>query len=239
MDRFVKPARPGRRHLKPKTQRRTAARTPPIAHRRRRPATFGDMATDLSRGYDAIADTFVSARSQIGAETVRQWSRQLRPGGAVVDVGCGSGEPISAALMEEGFEVFGIDASPNLVAAFRQRHPSAEVACEPAETSNLFHRKFDGAVAIGLLFLLSAKDQRRVIRRIARALEPGGRFLFSAPRQTSEWQDILTGLPSRSLGEEEYHRVLEHAGLVVTGHHVDDGGNHYYDTLQPPAEQAR
>jgi SAM-dependent methyltransferase len=193
------------------------------------------MAIDPSRGWNAIAHEFIEARSDIGADLVRRWAKQLPSGGAVVDVGCGSGVPISAALLGEGFRVFGVDASPALVAAFRRRFPFAEAACEAAETSCLFQRKFDGAVAIGLLFLLPADDQRKVIRRVARALEPGGRFLFSAPRQPCEWKDMLTGRLSLSLGEDEYQRALEQAGMRLSGHDVDEGGNHYFDAVRTSA----
>ncbi len=150
----------------------------------------------------------------------------------MLDVGRGSGVPISAALIADGFRVFGVDASPALVAAFRDRFPSAEVACEAAETSALFRRSFDGAVAIGLLFLLPADDQRQVIDRVARALEPGGRFLFSAPRQACTWNDMLTGRSSLSLGEDEYRHALERAGMQLAGHYVDEGENYYFDALR-------
>lgn len=150
----------------------------------------------------------------------------------MVDVGCGSGKPISTVLAEEGFKVFGIDASPALVAEFRRQFPSAEIVCETAQTSDFFRRKFDGAVAVGLLFLLPANDQREVIDRVAGALEPGGRFLFSAPRWPCAWDDMLTGQPSLSLGEEEYLRALEQAGMKLLGHYVDEGQNHYFDAVR-------
>lgn len=192
------------------------------------------MTPDPSRGWDAIAQDFIAARSDLGADIVRQWATQLPPGAAVLDIGCGSGAPVAEALVAAGFRVFGVDASPTLVAEFRRRLPATEVVCEPVETSRLFDRRFEGAVAIGLLFLLPAEDQRAVIARIAAALEPGGRFLFTAPRQACDWTDSLTHQPSRSLGEDEYRRVLAEAGLGLTGQHTDSGGNHYFDAARPP-----
>ncbi|NJK31275.1 MAG: class I SAM-dependent methyltransferase [Deltaproteobacteria bacterium] len=177
----------------------------------------------------------MTARSNIGVDVVRRWSECLPPGSTVVDVGCGSGVPISAALIARGFRVFGIDASPTLVSAFRQRFPQAEVACESAEGSRFFDRKFDGAVAIGLLFLLPATDQLEVIERVASALEAGGRFLFTAPREACEWNDMLTGQPSLSLGMDEYRRILERAGMQLRGSYVDEGENHYFDAAKTGA----
>jgi 2-polyprenyl-3-methyl-5-hydroxy-6-metoxy-1,4-benzoquinol methylase len=64
---------------------------------------------------------------------VRTWARSLPRGGAILDLGCGAGVPISEALNDEGFVVYGIDASPTLAAAFRRRFPRAHLACEAIE----------------------------------------------------------------------------------------------------------
>jgi SAM-dependent methyltransferase len=188
------------------------------------------MTDDLSEGWEAAAEPFIAARSPIGAALVRSWAQANLPrGAAIVDIGCGSGVPIAEALLTEGFALFAIDAAPTLLAAFRRRFPDVPTACEAAQHSAFFHRRFDAAIAIGLLFLLSAEDQARLIARIATALEPGGRFLFSAPREPCEWPDLLTGRLSRSLGEDIYARLLQGAGLRLLGSQVDEGGNHYFD----------
>ncbi|MBX9617059.1 MAG: class I SAM-dependent methyltransferase, partial [Caulobacteraceae bacterium] len=105
------------------------------------------MPHDPSRGWNAVAPDFMAARRDVGVEIVRDWAGRLPAGGAVVDLGCGDGWPVSAALIEAGLQVFGVDASPALVEAFRRRLPGVPVACEPVETSSLFDRTFDGAVA--------------------------------------------------------------------------------------------
>ncbi|WP_306127205.1 class I SAM-dependent methyltransferase, partial [Roseitalea sp. MMSF_3516] len=95
------------------------------------------MIDDTSNGYEAVADTFVAARSgsTTGLAIIRQWAASLPAGGTVIDIGCGSGEPVTVALIDAGLTVSALDASPALVAAFRQRFPDVEVACEPAERS--------------------------------------------------------------------------------------------------------
>lgn len=156
-------------------------------------------------------------------------------GGSVLDVGAGSGEPLTAALIEDGFDICAIDASASLVAAFRRRFPAAEVACEAAEHSRFFNRTFDGVLAVGLVFLLAADRQRQLIRRLAAALNPGGRLLFSAPHQVCVWDDLLTGQPSSSLGAEAYRRIIAACGLRLALEQVDEGGNYYYEAYKPSA----
>lgn len=190
------------------------------------------MTLDQSEGYEEVAEQFMAARSDIGATFVRSWARaNLPPSSSVVDVGCGSGLPIAHALIEDGFSVYGIDASPSLLSAFRRRFPDAHSACEAAQDSVYFHQVFDAAVSVGLVFLLSADDQRQVIHQVANALRPGGHFLFTAPWQICEWQDVLTKRHSQSLGKQEYHRLLEESGLRLIGCHEEE--NHFYHAAKP------
>lgn len=192
---------------------------------------------DPANGYEAHAPEFITGRtaSSVGASTVAAWARRLAPGSVVLDVGCGPGVPISRTLLEAGHVVYGVDASPRMVAAFRARLPGVPVVCAPAETSGLFGRSFDAAVAWGLLFLLPLPAQERVIHRVAGVLRPTGEFLFTAPYQTGEWDDNLTGLRSVSAGRATYLGWLEAAGLSLVEEYTDEGENHYYRTRRPPA----
>lgn len=192
------------------------------------PLPVGLSMTDPAHGWEAVADRFAAIRSDAGSDVARRWAMDLPPGGSVIDIGCGTGRPIALALAEAGLAVSGIDPSPTLLAAFRHALPEAPAACETAEASGYFGRRFDGAVAIGLIFLLPPATQAVVIGRVAQVLKPGGRFLFSAPSVACRWTDTLTGRESRSLGEAGYRDLLDAAGLRLIDGYVDSGGNHYF-----------
>lgn len=189
---------------------------------------------DPSNGYEAAATEFMArrTRSDIGVATVLKWARSLPRGASILDLGCGHGSPIAEAMLADGFDVYGIDASPTLTAEFRRRFPDAHVACEPVEESSFFGRTFDGVVAIGLLFLLPAGVQRDLLLRIAPVLNSGGRLLFTGPAEVCVWTDVLTGGESRSLGAAEYRAIVEAAGLELVGEYRDEGDNHYYDACR-------
>lgn len=192
--------------------------------------------TDRSSGYERVAAEFVAARSKtIGVTRVRDWARALPRGAAVIDLGCGPGLPITEVLVAERLEVYGVDAAPSFVEAFRRNLPDTPVVCEAVQDSKFFNRTFDAVLAWGLMFLLSTEDQKRLIQRIADILVPGGRLLFTSPADIGRGNDVLTGLETRSLGADEYRRQLAAAGLSVVREYDDeDGGrNHYFDVFRP------
>lgn len=189
---------------------------------------------DNSNGYDAIADEFIArrTRSGTGASRVREWAKALPPGAAVLDLGCGSGVPVSQALVASGLSVYGVDASLRMIAAFRARFPAAEAECCAAEDSQFFARTFDGVVAWGLMFLLTPEAQALLIRKVARALNRGGRLLFTSPPEACEWLDAMTARTSISLGAEMYQRLLDAECLALLEQYDDEGQNHYYSALK-------
>jgi SAM-dependent methyltransferase len=129
---------------------------------------------DPSNGYEEIAGQFMAARNgRVGRATVREWGRTLPAGSSILDLGCGHGVPISQTLIEDGFAVYGVDASTQMIAAFRERFPGARAECSTVEDSTFFGRKFDGVIAWGLMFLLPVESQAAVIKKVAGALNSG------------------------------------------------------------------
>jgi cyclopropane fatty-acyl-phospholipid synthase-like methyltransferase len=194
--------------------------------------------TDGSNGYESVAGRFMSYRSQskVGVETVHEWAKCLPPGAVILDLGCGNGRPVSQIFFGEGFTVYGLDASASMIAAFRAQFPGAQAECSRVEDSNFFDRTFDAAIAWGLIFLLTPEAQSLLIRKVARALIEGGKFLFTSPKEACEWSDALTGRKSVSLGLEAYHRILIAEGLNLVGERQDEGENHYYQAVKEPNE---
>lgn len=194
---------------------------------------------DLSNGYESVSAAWLARRGNdktrstaIGVKEVRKWAKTLPRGGSVIDLGCGPGFPVTVLLVEEGLQVFGIDAAPSLVEAFRHNLPGTPIVCESVLESRFFDRTFDAVLSIGLMFLLKAEDQHCLIRRFADILVPGGRLLFTSTAQPHVWNDGMTGMESISLGAEEYRRRLSAVGLSVINEFEDEGENHYFEGLK-------
>lgn len=186
---------------------------------------------DSAKAYEAHAQEYLRGRdpSPIGTQVVDHWSRTLPKGARVIELACGGGYPITRVLNAAGLQIWAVESSPSLVAAFRSRFPSIPVQCARVQESDFFSRKYQGAIAIGLIFLLSEQEQAHLISQVSEILEPGGRFLFMAPIQIGTWKDRNTGLECKSLGQQRYEELLRNVGLHVVATHRDVGENNYYD----------
>src|SRR6266511_6300784 len=69
--------------------------------------------TDLvRRGYDRCAVTFAAARREGNPAELTLLTSRLGKGASVLDLGCGSGVPVTRALAEQ-FRVTGVDFRPS------------------------------------------------------------------------------------------------------------------------------
>jgi SAM-dependent methyltransferase len=119
-----------------------------------------------------------------------------RPGGSLLDVGCGEGV-LQRRLRPLGYSRYlGIDRSQEAIRrAQTQREAHTEFRCADAETYSPQDR-FDVIIFNELLYYL--KDPVDVVRRLALALNPGGIVIISMLRGTSSrqiWRSLDRCMP--------------------------------------------
>ena len=128
------------------------------------------MARQTGQSWDPERyDRNVRFVSDLGAPVVALLAPQ--PGERILDLGCGDGV-LTQALVAAGAEVVGIDASPELIAAARERGLDASVGDGQALE---FEAEFDAVFSNAALHWMTDPDA--VLDGIKRALKPGGRFV--------------------------------------------------------------
>lgn len=145
------------------------------------------------------------------------------PGGAVLDLGCGSGEPIARHLVARGRAVTGVDAAPGLIALCRARMPDQTWLVADMRGLDL-GRRFDGVLAWHSAFHLTPKDQLGLFAVHARHTTPGGVLMFTSGSEHGESIGSWHGEPlyHGSLSTEGYRMALDAAGFDLISHLADD-----------------
>jgi trans-aconitate methyltransferase len=147
----------------------------------------------------------------------------LKSPATVLDIGCGTGEPIATYLTESGCSVVGIDSSPSMIEMFRGRLPLAECFVADMRTLQL-DRRFEGILAWDSFFHLSMDDQRAMFPRFAAHSHPGAPLMFTGGPREGEAIGSYCGEPlyHASLDPAEYERLLRSNGFDVRAHIAED-----------------
>jgi 2-polyprenyl-3-methyl-5-hydroxy-6-metoxy-1,4-benzoquinol methylase len=147
----------------------------------------------------------------------------LVPGAAILDIGCGPGEPLARRIAERGFVVTGVDSSPEMIALFRQRLPAAPVHLADMRALAL-GRRFDGLLAWDSFFHLGYDDQRRMFPVFRAHAAPGAMLMFTSGPDHGTAIGELEGEPLHhaSLDGAEYRALLAAAGFDVVAHAAED-----------------
>jgi trans-aconitate methyltransferase len=168
--------------------------------------------------YEEHAAAWDELRGPVLHENERPWierfAAEVRPGGHVLDLGCGGGAPIASYLTAAGFRLTGLDSSPGLIALCRERLPAHEWLAGDMRELGL-NCRFDGLLAWYSVFHLTFADQRAMFPRFAAHAAPGAPLLFAAGPQhgeaLGEWQS--EPLYHASLAPDEYRRLLDENGF--------------------------
>lgn len=175
--------------------------------------------------YDGIADWFDKSRTRelIEKPYLDLLVQMLKPGASVLDVGCGTGEPILRFLVERQFQVTGVDASAAMIALAAGRFPETRLLVGDMRELGLDER-YDAAILWHSLFHLPPDDQRTMFATLARLLNPGGVLMFTSGTEYGEtWSDnggVM--LYHASLDLREYRSLLEANSFEVVKLAVDD-----------------
>jgi len=136
-----------------------------------------DYARRTLSAYRRHADVAIKNwRRYCAASTfLRRFVRGLAPGALVLDYGCGIGTDL-AWLRRRGFRVEGVDGTPEFVEQARRRCPGSPIMCRPFEATRLPARRFDAIWCRAALIHVPPDAVRHELRKLRRALVPGGRL---------------------------------------------------------------
>ncbi len=169
----------------------------------------------------------VAERGRHGGFAAKGWvDRLLAPlsdGAAVLDLGCGDGQPVARYLLDRGFTVTGVDAAGSVIALATTRFPRGRWIKGDMRTIKL-DETFDAVLAWNSLTWLSHDDRAAMAMRAATWLKPGGRMLFNAQADLDpSRRDYRDGSPYRAdLEAANYSAAIARSGLTMIAHVVAD-----------------
>lgn len=177
------------------------------------------------RTYDIIADWFSKNRNPVLMEKayLDQVIDIVGIGASVLDLGCGTGMPMMAYLINRGMQTTGVDASYRMLEIAKNNLPQADFT--KADMRELaLDQKFDAIIAWHSFFHLPAEDQPAMFKIFKDHLKEKGVLLFTSGKEYGEAWGINGGenLFHASLSTDQYRSLLEAHGLRVLVYQEDD-----------------
>ena len=182
-------------------------------------------AANIATLYNTFAKQFDRDRSKALMEEfyLREVLSRLNGRTEVLDLGCGSGEPIARFFVEAGCSVTGIDVAPAMLAICRERFPQAEwIQCDMRSLT--LQRRFNAIIAWDSFFHLPASDQRKMFPVFQQHVAPHGLLIFTSGPRAGTAIGSMHGheLFHASLDPAEYESLLTDHGFEILLHRVED-----------------
>jgi len=142
--------------------------------------------SSVERGYDLLAPKFDHTPYRTPDILLAAVAAQVGPPGSVadaLDVCCGTGAAMRFLRPLCRDRVVGVDLSAPMLDEARRRHAgdpgTAEMVFVKGDALDLpFTSEFDLAVSFGAFGHIVDDDEARLVASVAKALRPGGRFVF-------------------------------------------------------------
>ena len=158
----------------------------------------GDPGEIVRAGYDRVAARYRALEHDSArwprAEWIGELTKGLRPGAAVLDLGCAAGVPVAAELARR-YRVTGVDISPEHIQQATRNVPDAEFVCSNALTVTFPAGHFDAIISLYTFDHIPRDEHRGLLERLRTWLRPDGLLLLSIedldePGTVAEWLGV-------------------------------------------------
>ncbi len=146
----------------------------------------------VERGYDRVAERYLDTKDPQDPLTIsalEEMARELPPGAAVLDLGCGAGVPATLWLAERGFSVTGVDLSERQLELAGRLVPGATFLKADMAWLDFGPETFDAVVAFHSIIHVPREEHPELLEKIHRWLRPGGLFLATLTLTDFEGED--------------------------------------------------
>lgn len=185
-----------------------------------------EAAADIIDLYQRKALDWIESRAR-SSLFERAWLDRFRallpPAGSVLDLGCGSAEPLAEYLIGLDHPVTGVDSSSAMIDASRRRFPEQEwIVADMRQLA--MGRNFCGILAWDSFFHLCFDDQRRMFPIFRDHARPEAALMFTSGPARGEAIGALGGEPlyRASLDPAEYRSLLDRNGFRTVSYVIED-----------------
>ena len=188
------------------------------------------IAANTQSVYERNGEQFDKERCKVLYE--KNWLHKLTSllpkGASILDVGCGSGEPIAQYFIEKDYRLTGLDYAQSMLNMAKKRYPETTWILQDMRQLELSNT-FDGIISWHSFFHLKQDEQRSVLPLFARHLNSRGGLLLTVGPNAGEVVGHVCGekVYHSSLDPAVYEKILADHGIEIIEFAIEDPGCDY------------
>jgi ubiquinone/menaquinone biosynthesis C-methylase UbiE len=182
----------------------------------------------VQKAYDAMAQAYQLHRDTLHTQKyVTKLLKELSKQSSILDIGCGSGDPVSGQLISAGHLVTGIDISPKQIALAHKLFPTGNFLVADMLTLKPQNYRVDAIVSLYALFHVPREKHQEMLRVWSTFLPHHGWLLVSMGDTDFEGFHDLCGerVWSSHYGPAINRELLGNAGFEIDFEALDTSGN--------------
>lgn len=194
------------------------------------------MNNDLVRqGYYKVAENYLSDRKQFRSDKyLERLLTLLKPSSTILDIGCGSGEPIDKYLIERGLRVVGVDISEKQVELAKKNISKAIFEVKDMSELRYGEYQVDAVISFYAIFHIPRDKHQELFKKINSFLPTGGYILVTMG--VSEWEGLEDDFHGTKMwwshyGSEKNRDLIENAGFEIILDEIDTSGGEKHQVI--------
>lgn len=177
----------------------------------------------VEKGYDAIDYSKCYRKKDdideypFEKENIDGMIESLRPGGKILDLGCGPGVPFDRYLVERGFALTGVDISGKQIEEAKRNVPDARFIRADMTSVAFDDASFDAVMSLYAIFHIPREEHKGFLVNIGRMLKPEGPILITTGTDDEDHVTEFLGspMPFSSYPTDDNLRLVKECGFRI------------------------
>ena len=172
----------------------------------------------VKQGYDQCAKNYLEERDFFkNQKYLDDLVKKLKKGSNILDIGCGAGIPIDKFLIEKGFNVTGIDISPEQIKLAKKNLPKGKFLTKDMSKIDFPNDSFEAIVSFYAIFHINRKEHQKLFKKLFLILKIGGYLLVTMGPDEWEGVEDFHGVKMwwSHYGSDKSVEIIKNAGFKI------------------------
>ncbi|MBN2142049.1 class I SAM-dependent methyltransferase [Candidatus Woesearchaeota archaeon] len=172
---------------------------------------------NVGKAYDKIIDEYamIYGKNPEYKYFLDQFTATVKKG-KILDLGCGTGDPVAKELVKRGYDVIGVDCSRKMIEAANDNVKKGVFILGDMADLELEEESYDGICALFSFIHLRKKELEKLMKKLQKSLKPGGAILIGVREGNLDGKTKMLGegMYMHEFTEDELRILL--SGLTIT-----------------------